>query len=113
LPRSLCDLSNKELAMARTTEDIDREAEEAYWRENYMQEPYYEEGQPYEYYAVFYRIGYEGRGRRGDRSFENAEPELRAEYERTHGASGPAWEEGRHAVRAAWHRLDHMFPDSD
>ena len=99
--------------MARTAEPVDHAAEDTYWRENYHREPYYEEGQPYEYYAVLYRIGYEGRGRFGDRSFEDAEPELQAEYERTRDSSSPSWEEGRHAVRAAWHRLDHMFPDSD
>jgi len=99
--------------MPKIAQRIDPAAEDAYWRENYAREPYYEESRPYEYYAVFYLVGYEGRARSPGRTFEEAEADLRAEYERRRTASGPTWDEGRHAVRAAWDRLDHIFPDSD
>ena len=101
--------------MSDTTKQApsDYDAELAYWRDVYSREPYYRPGYSFEYYEVAYRVGYQGRGRHQGRTFEEAEPDLRAEYERSRGGSPLTWEESRDAVRAAWHRLDRMFPDSD
>lgn len=85
----------------------------AYWREQYTREPYYQPHHSFEYYEAAYRVGWQGRSRYGGRSFEDAEPELREEYERTRGNSPLTWEQSRNAVRAAWRRLDRVFPDSD
>ena len=49
------------LAGKATAEAIDPTAEEAYWTENYVREPYYEKGLGYDQYAPAYRTGYEGR----------------------------------------------------
>jgi hypothetical protein len=94
----------------RTADDAE---ELAYWRDNYEREPYYQPGYTFEHYEVAYRVGYQARSRHAGRSFEDAEPELRAEYERNRGNSPLTWDQSRNAVRAAWHRLDRMFPDSD
>ncbi|HEY9445715.1 MAG TPA: hypothetical protein VIQ62_01460 [Burkholderiales bacterium] len=96
-----------------TARTADHDAEDAYWRENYTREPYYQQGYTYEFYVIAYRVGYEGRSRYGNKRFDEAEPELRAEYERNRGSSPLTWDQSRDAVKAAWHRLDRMFPDSD
>lgn len=93
-------------------EAIDPTAEEAYWREQYENEPYYEAARTYDDYAPAYRTGYEGRARFQDRRFEDVEPELQTDYERMRGKSALHWEKGRDAVRAAWDRADRKIADS-
>lgn len=85
----------------------------AYWREQYRHEPYYRPGHDFEYYEVAYRIGWQARDRYAGRSFDECENELREEYERNRGTSPLTWDDSRDAVKAAWHRLDRVFPDSD
>jgi hypothetical protein len=84
---------------------VDATAEEAYWKEHYMQEPYYEAGLSYEDYAPAYRAGYEGRVRYRGRSFEEAERELETDYYEHRGTRGFSWDKARQAARAAWERL--------
>jgi hypothetical protein len=81
-------------------------AEEIFWRETYVREPYYMEGRPYEYYAPGFRAGWEGRVRYDGRTFEGAELELMAEYSRIKTELDPTWKEVRPAARAAWNRVD-------
>jgi hypothetical protein len=87
-------------------EMIDPTAEEAYWRENYDTQPYYEKGYTYDDYHPAYRIGWEGRGRYEGRSFAEVERALEADYNRNRGASRLGWEKNRYAARAAWDRFD-------
>ena len=44
-------------------EAVNPTAEEAYWRENYSREPYYEQGRTFDDYAPAYRLGLTGRTR--------------------------------------------------
>jgi hypothetical protein len=85
---------------------LDPAGEEAYWRENFQSQPYYERGLQYDDYHPAYRIGWEGRARYDGRSFEEVEPELEAEYNRIRGASRLDWSRNRRAARAAWDRFD-------
>jgi hypothetical protein len=85
---------------------LDPAGEEAYWRENFQTQPYYERGYQYEDYHPAYRVGWEGRARYEGRSFEEVERELEAEYNRSRGASRLGWDRNRHAARAAWERFD-------
>lgn len=85
----------------------DPEREEAYWRENYRREPYYERGYAFEDYLPAYRIGWEARVYYQEgRSFDEVERELERQYRRSRGASQLGWEKNRHAARAAWERFD-------
>ena len=85
----------------------DPEREEAYWRENYRREPYYERGYAFDDYLPAYRIGWEARDYYQDgRSFDEVERELERQYRRSRGASQLGWEKNRHAARAAWERFD-------
>ena len=94
-------LSGKGLAEA-----VNPTAEELYWRETYLREPYYAPGKPYEYYAPGFRAGWEGRVRYDGRTFDEAELDLAAEYLRTKSEIDPSWAEVSPAARAAWNRVD-------
>lgn len=98
------------LAGKGVAEGVNPTAEEAYWRDQYVREPYYVADRSYDEYSPAYRIGYEGRGLYQGRSFEDAEPELRRSYEASRGASRIEWEEARVASRAAWHRVEIIQP---
>lgn len=87
-------------------EAVNPTAEETYWRETFVREPYYVQGKPFEYYAAGFRAGWKGRVSHDHRTFEQAEPELRADYDRTKLELAPEWAEVRPAARAAWDRVD-------
>jgi len=89
-------------------EQVNPTEEDAYWREQHQNEPYYDSNYSYDDYRGAYRTGYEGYGRLGQshRSYTEAEPELRRDYERNYGASALSWDKAQPAVRAAWQRFD-------
>ena len=89
---------------------LDPAGEEAYWRENFTTQPYYETGLTYDDYHPGYRVGWEGRARYEGRSFDEVESELRAAYERNRRGSRLGWDRSRHAARAAWDRFDATDP---
>jgi hypothetical protein len=81
-------------------------AEEKFWRETYVREPYYVSGKEFEYYAPGFRAGWQGRVRHDGRSFDEAEPELMLEYNESKSELDPNWIDMKPAARAAWDRLD-------
>ncbi|MPZ42724.1 MAG: hypothetical protein GEV05_04815 [Betaproteobacteria bacterium] len=104
------------LAGKSVAEKIDPTVEDAYWRERYVHEPYYEEGRGWDDYAPAYRVGYEGRSRyyTEPRSFEEVERDIEAEYNRRRAANGLSWDKARRPARAAWDRIEHVMPgDAD
>jgi hypothetical protein len=102
------------LAGKAAAEYIDPTAEEAYWRENFQREPYYDAMMNYEDYSAAYRTGWEGRGRYEGRSFEHVEDDLKRDYERGRGNSRLDWDRARSATRAAWDRVERALPgDAD
>lgn len=95
-------------------EAVNPTAENAYWQEHYKSEMYVKPDYSYDDYAPAYRTGYENRTKYADRSFDQAEADLRKDYERTKGQSRLAWEDAKGATRAAWHRVERAMPgDSD
>jgi hypothetical protein len=95
------------LAGKGVAESINPTAEDSYWHQNYASRPYVEANHTYEHYQPAYRTGYEGYARHAEsgRTYEEVEPELQAEYERAHSASGLPWSQARHAARDAWSKL--------
>jgi len=87
-------------------EAVNPTAEETFWRETYVREPYYVKDRTYEYYAPGFRAGWEGRVRHDGRTFTGVEPQLMAEYGRTKSELDPAWQDVRPAAHAAWNRVD-------
>jgi hypothetical protein len=84
---------------------IDPTAEEAFWREQHPRQPYAPVREENDDYFTAYRVGYVGYGLANgiERTFEEAEPELRATYEAT--CARLPWERAREATRAAWDRV--------
>lgn len=103
------------LAGKAVAEAIDPTAEDAYWRENYAREPYYQPGRPYEHYEPAYRAGYESRAVHDrPRTFEEVEHDVEAAYDRRKAQEGFTWEEARQPARAAWDRAERALPgDAD
>jgi hypothetical protein len=79
--------------------------EDEHWREAWAEEPYVRLDFRYEDYEPAYRIGYLGAARRDGRTFEEAEPQLREQYERVRGGSPLQWHAARVASKAAWDRV--------
>lgn len=92
------------LAGKGVAEAVNPTAEDAYWRENHLKQPY-AKGRPYDDYRPAYRTGYEGYSEFGeDATFEEREAELRKRYESS--GSKLSWDEARAASQAAWRRVD-------
>jgi hypothetical protein len=104
------DRRRKEATDTNIAERVDPTVEEAYWRENYKREPYYERGYTFDDYYPAYRIGWEARVQYEGRSFDAVERELERSYRRSRGKSQLGWDKNRHAARAAWERFDPTFP---
>ena len=92
------------LAGKAAGEAVNPTAEEAYWRDNYSNESYYEQGRAFDEYAPAYRLGVTGRTRYDD--WNTAEPALRSEWESARGGSSLSWPQAQQASRAAWNRVD-------
>lgn len=85
-------------------ESVNPTAEEAYWRENYLNEPYYEAGRTYDDYAPAYRLGLYGRtSYEGD--FDAAESRLASDWDTRRESSTLPWVQAKSASRAAWDRV--------
>jgi hypothetical protein len=85
--------------------DIDPAVEETYWRDNYLDQPYYLSGRSYDDYGPAYRYGAESYKRYPERGFDEVEPELSRDWGRARGGSTLEWEHAKHATRDAWKRV--------
>lgn len=88
--------------------------EAAYWSSNYQTQPYYSPGYTYEDYGPAYELGYTGRSRYAGRRYDEAENDLRDDWDRLKGKSRLTWEQAKSATRAAWDRVERALPgDAD
>ena len=94
------------LAGKAAAEAIDPTVEDAYWKQSYAAEPYYESSFTYDDYAPAYRTGYNGRNQFAGRKFDDVERDLESSYNRAKGASKLTWEKAKYATRAAWDRIE-------
>ncbi len=103
------------LAGKNAAEHINPTVEDEYWRNNHMSQPYFDQQHDYNDYQPAYQAGYEGYGRYGNtgRTYEDAEPELRSDYERNRGGAGLGWDKAKYAAKDAWHRVENAIPDGD
>ncbi len=95
------------LAGKGLAEKVDPTREDAYWQEHHSRQAW-ARGRPYADFRPAYQAGYEGYSEHGTagRTFEDAEPELRARYERTLPAPNVPWTEARPASQAAWKKFE-------
>jgi hypothetical protein len=90
-------------------EAINPTEEEAYWRDEHRNRPYYNAESGYDYdsdYAPAYRYGYTAYSTSSGRKFEDLEDTLRTDWDQQRGQSRLDWESARPAVRDAWDRAD-------
>lgn len=88
------------------------EEEDAYWREQHRERPYFHETRntyaDLDYdrdYRSAYQVGYGSRSQYDPNvEFEHVEPELRSKWENTKDQSRLSWEEAKYAAKDAWHR---------
>lgn len=76
-----------------------------YWRQSYSSRQYIESGSSYEDYQLAYQTGHEGCDLYLGKSFDEAEPELKRDYEALlaqKSGTGLAWNKVKDAVRDAW-----------
>jgi uncharacterized protein (TIGR02284 family) len=99
------------LAGKAAGEAVNPTAEEAFWRDNYNKEPYYEQGRSFDDYGPAYRLGLTGRERYED-PWTSVEPRLASEWESTRGNSSLNWDRARPASQAAWSRADDQYRNS-
>ena len=92
------------LAGKATAERINPTVEEAYWRESYTREPYYEAGRSFDDYAPAYAYGW-GATTTYPGPFEEVEPALARDWDSRRGNSSLDWQQARPATRAAWDRV--------
>jgi len=100
------------LAGKSAAEAVNPTQEEAYWREHYSSQPWVERTYNYDDYQPAFRSGYESYARYGTagKRYEDVEPELRTNWDRTRGRSRLDWERARMASRAAWDRVERARP---
>lgn len=100
------------LAGKAAAEAINPTAEEAHWRDTYINEPYYQPGRSFDDYGPAYRLGVTGRTQyEGD--WDTAEPRLASEWERSRDGSSLSWPEAQPASRAAWDRVETNYMGSN
>jgi hypothetical protein len=93
---------------ARGGDVVNPSLEDAHWRAAWSEEPYARTDFLYEDYEPAYRLGYLGAAKRDGRTFEEAEPQLREQYERVRGGSPLQWHAARVPAKAAWDRVAAM-----
>lgn len=96
------------LAGKAAGEALNPTAEEAFWRENYTREPYYETGRGFDDYGPAYRLGLTGRMDYED-PWSGVEPRLANDWEANRGTSSLDWQRARPASQAAWSRADEQM----
>lgn len=89
-------------------EEFDPTVEEAYWRDNYADADYLPDGMTYDEIQPAYRYGWESRARYRDKSFDDVEEQLAAEW--PDRGSTMNWDQARPATRDAWDRIDEAYP---
>ena len=94
------------LAGKGVAEKIDPTVEDSYWRENYRERDYVSDGDTYESFQPAYRTGYEGRAKYAGKTYDQAEADLKRDYEKCRGANCPDWDRAKLATRDAWERID-------
>ncbi|AFY75468.1 hypothetical protein Syn7502_03644 (plasmid) [Synechococcus sp. PCC 7502] len=83
---------------------IPRNFDDNYWRQKYGTHPHHDKSICYEDYQSAYQSGHEGYDRYSGKSFDEAETELKSDYEKLAQKSGirVPWEQAKDAAREAW-----------
>lgn len=94
------------LAGKSVAEAIDPTREDAYWRTNYSDRPYVEQGSSYDDYGPAYGLGVDAFSRNPGRKFDELEPQMSQQWNSGRGASTLEWDNARPAARDGWDRVN-------
>ncbi|MGN6134850.1 MAG: hypothetical protein ACTHOU_10135 [Aureliella sp.] len=95
------------LAGKSVAEAIDPTIEDAYWRSEYPRRDYYDASIPYETIQPAYRYGWEARARHRGRSWEEAQADLKRDWNMEQLERMPGtWEDAQRPIRDAWDRAE-------
>lgn len=87
---------------------IDKEIEEAHWKEAYAQRPYVRAGESFEDFGPAYGYGVTAFISHPGRTFDDAEEELSRDWASARGASALDWDRARPATKDAWYRAGEL-----
>ena len=93
------------LAGKAAGEAVNPTVEHGYWKLQYAGRPYYIAGTPYDQYAPAYEYGWVSWTRYHGKSFDDVEPTLQHDWDKSRGASKLRWEDAKEAVRDSWSRV--------
>jgi hypothetical protein len=88
--------------------DVNPTDEEAYWRDNYQHEPYFQEGRTFDDYGPAYRLGLAARADYSG-NFDQTESRLATHWDVRKESSSLSWNQAKLAARAAWERVDEQL----
>lgn len=92
------------LAGSTAAEMVNPTAEDDYWRESYLKEPYYEGGRQYEEYRPAYAMGWSSAATYPG-EFDDFDAEMQTRWPSERGSSSLDWSSARDPARAAWERV--------
>ena len=94
------------LAGKGAAEAVNPTAEDAYWRSNHANRPYYEKDYTYDQdYRPAYEYGWTAASQHKGKSFNEAESDLASGWEKTKAKSRLGWDKAKFATRDAFDRL--------
>lgn len=86
-------------------EAVNPTAEHDYWRNNYRDRPYVNEGDTYDEYSDAYEYGWTAHKEYGHREWADAESDIRSGWEKSKGGARMTWERAKDAIRDSWNRI--------
>lgn len=92
------------LAGKGVAEMIDPTAEDAYWRDNFASRPYAGDS-TYDELGPAYRYGVDAYGKYPNRSFDDVERDLGADWDKAKGSSTLEWDRAKLAAKDSWQRV--------
>ena len=106
------------LAGKGIAEAVNPTEEDAYWRNEYRNRPYYQPGADYDQYEPAYRYGYTSAASYRGRKWDEVESDLGRNWTTQRGQSRMEWDRAKLATRDAWQRasdrIERAIPgDSD
>ena len=98
-------------SVSQHEQPFDPSAEDAYWRDNYINRPYADQTLSYDYYRPAYRYGWESRTRFMNRRWDQVEKDLGKGWRENRGPSRLGWTDAKQAARDAWVRVDQRLAE--
>jgi phage tail tape-measure protein len=92
------------LAGKAVGEQINPTIEDAYWRDNYKTRPYVARDKDYTHYRPAYEYGWQARANMGSRTWDDAQADLRRDWEKHQHSWTLDWNAASPAIRDAWER---------